>query len=146
MTPSAHRQQCFSTGGTSSEKVACLQWRSPDQIPSLVQVDNILSPAKVVEDRNPPSTGVLEDSSDQLQVLPQPSLSTGPGKHTEQGAEDTGTRECTAIEILLNRDASQSIEVQLTQTKAAKKDDTRKGKCDVWNALSHCPFASDAGQ
>ncbi|CAB9515921.1 expressed unknown protein [Seminavis robusta] len=123
----------------------CLQWKSPDELPTFVKVDRIV-PIENVEDRNPPSSpssspGPLNDKTN----LSSPSIRSVLKQHEK---DRCGARDGTAIEVHHNSDASQSIEVQLTDS---GKDKSRSGgvktkcdeNCDMWSALSGCPFASD---
>lgn len=117
---------------TEGDTVHCLQWRSPDELPTVVKLDNVVPP-KNAEHQNPPSASSGRPLGDKTNV-PTPSM---------RSLKQSQDKENTAIEVLQDG-ASQSIEVQLSPSDLGKKSgSSRKDKCDVWNAL-HCPFSSDS--
>lgn len=132
-----HQAETTPTAACPDNKVPCLQWKSPDELPAFTNV-NVVAPLDKAEDRNPPSSA-SSDAPLSIKTNLDPSVPIASSRHEvkHRGREDT------EIEVLQNGDASQSIEVHLSKPDPNKKGDNKSGtskeKCDVWNALSHCP-------
>jgi hypothetical protein len=134
--------QDASTTYASSDDIHCLQWNSPGQLPTIVKVNRVAL-SENEEDLNLTPAFNPSPLGDKTNVL---SSSMHSFRKMLQGSR--GGRDDTAIDVIQNYDASQSIEVQLTGPDKGKPPSgsvqpTREDKCDFWHALSNCPFLSD---
>jgi hypothetical protein len=126
----------------SADDIHCLQWNSPGQLPSIVKVNKVAISENEV---NPTLKSALDPTP-----LGDKTNFSGPSMRSflQKLQRIRGGRDDTAIEVIQNYDASQSIEVQLTGLDKGKPPSgsvqpTREDKCGFWQALSNCPFMSE---